>query len=263
MEVVVVPDPAAVAQLAAGAIERLVAAKPDAVIGLATGSTPLPLYAQLSRRRAEGRIDFAGVRAVMLDEYLGLPTGHPQSYRRFLLDNVVGPIGLDESNLIGPDVTRAGAAVEQAAAEFEERIRSLGGVDLQILGIGSDGHIGFNEPTSSLGSRTRIKTLTSDTRHDNARFFDHDIDQVPRHVITQGIGTILDARHLVLLATGEGKAEATARAIEGPVSSMVPASALQLHPHATVIVDHEAAGRLRLRSYYEETYAAKPSWQQL
>lgn len=136
-------------------------------------------------------------------------------------------------------------------------------MDLQLLGIGTDGHIGFNEPCSSLSSRTRIKTLTEQTRADNARFFDGDVEQVPHHVITQGIGTILDARHPILLATGEGKADAVALTVEGPLASVVPASALQLHPHATVVVDEAAASKLKLADYFRATYATKPAWQGL
>lgn len=134
-------------------------------------------------------------------------------------------------------------------------------MDLQVLGIGTDGHIGFNEPCSSLASRTRIKTLTRQTRIDNARFFDGDIEQVPHHVITQGIGTILEARHLILLATGEGKADAVAATVEGPVAAVCPASALQLHPHATVVVDEAAASKLKLADYFRHTYDNKPAWQ--
>ena len=149
-----------------------------------------------------------------------------------------------------------------ACTRYEHLLAELGGVDLQLLGIGSDGHIGFNEPTSSLGSRTRIKTLTEATRQDNARFFPS-LDDVPRHVVTQGLATILDARHLLLVATGHGKAAPIARAVEGPLTSMCPASVLQLHPHATVVVDDAAAAELQLADYYQSVYAAKPDWQPL
>ena len=155
-----------------------------------------------------------------------------------------------------------GAADDIVAAcdEYEERIRGAGGIDVQLLGIGADGHVGFNEPTSSLASRTRVKTLTAQTRRDNARFFDH-ADDVPRHVVTQGIGTILEARHLLLIATGAAKAEAIAKALEGPVTSMCPASAVQLHPHVTVVVDEAATACLTLTDYYRDTFAGKPPWQ--
>jgi glucosamine-6-phosphate deaminase len=147
-----------------------------------------------------------------------------------------------------------------ACEAYEQEIAAAGGVDIQLLGIGADGHVGFNEPTSSLGSRTRIKTLTERTRRDNARFFGS-LEEVPRHVVTQGIGTILDARHVVLVATGSGKADPVARAVEGPVTAMVPASALQLHPHATVVLDGAAASELTLFDYYRDVWAAKPAWQ--
>ncbi|MFV2119883.1 glucosamine-6-phosphate deaminase [Streptomyces sp. Act-28] len=248
-------------ELVAEAIADLLRRKPDALLGVATGSTPLPVYDALTAKVRSGSVDVSRARIAQLDEYVGLPAGHPESYRSTVLRQVVEPLGLDPDSFLGPDGT---ADDVQAACEaYDRALAEAGGVDLQILGIGTDGHIGFNEPCSSLASRTRIKTLTEQTRIDNARFFDGDVDQVPRHVITQGIGTILEARHLVLLATGEGKAEAVARAVEGPVAAMVPASALQLHPHATVVVDEAAASRLELADYFRHTYAAKPSWQGL
>jgi len=261
VEVIIAADETAIADLAAGAIESLVRAKPDAVLGLATGSTPLPLYNELVRRATD--IDFSRVRAVMLDEYLDLPIDHPESYRQFLLTNFVERIGLPPDRLVGPEISELGPEVSEAAAAYEQTLRELGGVDLQLLGIGSDGHIGFNEPTSSFGSRTRMKTLAEATRRDNARFFNGRLDRVPTHVITQGIGTILEARHVILLAVGGNKAAATAAAVEGPLTAMVPASALQLHPHATVLVDQGAARDLHLREYYEATFESKPSWQGL
>ncbi len=172
--------------------------------------------------------------------------------------DVVGPLRMDPANVHVPD----GAAADLAAAcaDYEARIAATGPVDLQILGIGANGHIGFNEPTSSFASRTRIKTLAPKTRADNARFFDSP-DQVPMHCLTQGLGTILDARTLVLVAQGEAKADAVARMVEGPVSSMCPGSALQLHADANVIVDEAAASRLTLDDYYRYTFANRPEWQ--
>jgi glucosamine-6-phosphate deaminase len=172
---------------------------------------------------------------------------------------VLEPLGIGMDKFLGPDGTAED--VQAACAAYDRALAEAGGVDLQLLGIGTDGHIGFNEPCSSLASRTRIKTLTEQTRIDNARFFDGDIEQVPHHVITQGIGTILEARHLVLLATGEGKADAVAATVEGPVAAVCPASALQLHPHATVVVDEAAASKLKLADYFRHTYAGKPDWQ--
>ncbi|MFC9430777.1 glucosamine-6-phosphate deaminase [Streptomyces sp. NPDC056987] len=258
MEVVIVPDAAAGGALIADSIAALLRRKPDALLGVATGSTPLPVYQALAERVRAGTVDVSGARIAQLDEYVGLPSGHPESYRSVVLREVVEPLGLDPSVFLGPD---GGAEDVQAACEaYDRALAEAGGVDLQLLGIGTDGHIGFNEPCSSLASRTRIKTLTRQTRADNARFFDTP-DEVPHHVITQGIGTILEARHLVLLATGEGKADAVAQAVEGPVAALVPASALQLHPHATVVVDEAAASRLKLAEYFRATFASKPDWQ--
>jgi glucosamine-6-phosphate deaminase len=257
MEVVIATDAAAGAHTVAAAICRLVAGKPDAVLGVATGSTPEPVYECLVGCRRDENASFDRVTAFQLDEYVGLPPHDPRSYRAVIAHDVAEPLGLAAA--YGPD----GMADDIAAAcrAYEQHITDAGGIDLQLLGIGSDGHIGFNEPGSSLGSRTRIKTLTEQTRRDNARFFDGDVDAVPRHVVTQGIGTILDARHVVLLAWGAGKATAVAGCVEGPVTAMLPASALQLHPHVTLVVDEAAAADLKLADYYRAVYAAKPDWQ--
>jgi glucosamine-6-phosphate deaminase len=258
VEVVIVPDAAAGGELIAEAIAALLRRKPDALVGVATGSTPLPVYEALAAKVRSGDAEVSRARICQLDEYVGLPAGHPESYRSVVLKEVVEPLGLGRDSFMGPD----GTAEDLAAAceAYDRALAEAGGVDLQLLGIGTDGHIGFNEPCSSLASRTRIKTLTEQTRRDNARFFDS-LDEVPHHVITQGIGTILEARHLVLLATGEAKADAVAMAVEGPLSALVPASALQLHPHATVVVDEAAASRLKLAPYFRATWAAKPDWQ--
>jgi glucosamine-6-phosphate deaminase len=258
VEVVIVQDAAAGGELIADSIAGLLRRKRDALLGVATGSTPLPIYQALAAKVRSGALDVSGARIAQLDEYVGLPSGHPESYRSVVLREVVEPLGLSERSFLGPD---GNAEDVQAACEaYDRALAEAGGVDLQLLGIGTDGHIGFNEPCSSLASRTRIKTLTRQTREDNARFFDRP-EEVPHHVITQGIGTILEARHLVLLATGEGKAEAVAQAVEGPVAALVPASALQLHPHATVVVDEAAAARLKLADYFRATFASKPDWQ--
>lgn len=242
-EVVIVDSPDAGGLLAAELIARLVVRKQDAVLGLATGSTPLPVWKALAARS----LDLRRVRGFALDEYIGLPPGHPESYRAVIAREVVGPLGLTPTlvHVPGDD----GGPIEGAGARYEQNIAAAGGVDLQVLGIGRTGHIGFNEPGSSLVSRTRVKTLTEQTRADNARFFDSP-DDVPRHCLTQGLGTILDARHLVLLAFGEQKADAIAGAVEGPVSSSLPGSAIQLHPLVTVIVDEPAAAKLRYADYY-------------
>jgi glucosamine-6-phosphate deaminase len=260
MEVVIVPDAKAGGELIAETIAALIARKPDALLGVATGSTPLPIYRALAERVAGGGLDVSALRVCQLDEYVGLPQGHPESYRSVLAREVLEPLGLGLARFLGPD--GSSSDIPAACAAYDAALGEAGGVDLQILGIGTDGHIGFNEPCSSLASRTRIKTLTPQTREDNARFFDS-LAEVPHHVITQGIGTILEARHLVLLATGAGKAEAVAATVEGPLAALVPASALQLHPHATVVVDEAAAAQLKLSGYFRATYAAKPAWQGL
>ncbi|PUA80379.1 glucosamine-6-phosphate deaminase [Nocardioides currus] len=261
MEVIIVDTADEVARVAADAISALVAARPDAVLGVATGSSPEGIYDELSRRVAAGGLSLAGARAFMLDEYVGLPADHPERYRNVIQRAFVDKVDIAADAVAGPDGGSDDLA--GACAAYEQAIADAGGIDLQLLGIGTDGHIAFNEPGSSLASRTRIKTLTHQTRADNARFFDGRIDDVPQHCLTQGIGTILDARHLVLVATGRHKAEAIHHLVEGPVSAMWPGSALQLHPHVTVVLDSPAASRLQLAGYFTETYAAKPAWQGL
>ena len=181
---------------------------------------------------------------MLLDEYVGLPPGHPEAYRTFIRRELTDHVDLPPARLYGPDVWAEDLA--GACRRYDRLLAELGGVDVQLLGIGSDGHIGFNEPGSSLGSRTRIKTLTEATRADNARFFST-LDDVPHHVVTQGLATIGEARHLLLVATGAAKAAPIARAVEGPLTAMCPASVLQLHPHATVVVDEAAAAGLAAR----------------
>jgi glucosamine-6-phosphate deaminase len=259
MEVVPLSSADEVAALAADTIETLVRSRPDAVLGLATGSSPLLTYTELvARHRAGTGPSYDEVRAFLLDEYVGLPPGHPQSYRATIARELTDDLGLPADRVLGPDPSD----VATAGAAYEELLIEAGGIDLQVLGIGSDGHLAFNEPGSSLASTTRIKTLTEQTRRDNARFFGS-LDDVPRHVLTQGLGTILRARHLLLIATGEAKAEAVAAAVEGPLTASCPASVLQLHPQATVLLDPDAASRLERADHYREVYAAKPEWQGL
>jgi glucosamine-6-phosphate deaminase len=259
MEVVPLASAADVGAAAADAIEALVRARPAAVLGLATGSSPLPTYQELVRRhRAGAAPSYDGVRCFTLDEYVGLPAGHPETYRETIFRELTDGLDIARDRVASPDASDP----EHAGPRYEESILAAGGVDLQVLGIGADGHLAFNEPGSSLASATRMKTLTEQTRRDNARFFGSDED-VPRHVLTQGLGTILRARHLLLVATGAGKAAAVAAAVEGALSASCPASALQLHPHATVLLDDEAAADLARLDYYREVYAGKPSWQGL
>ena len=252
MEIIIQPTPEAATAIAARLIARLLKEKPDAVLGLATGSTPLPLY----RALVDMQLDWSRVRTFNLDEYLGLAPEHPQSYHHFMWENLFRHVNIRPENVHIPD--GLAADVPAFCADYEARIRAVGGIDLQLLGIGSDGHIGFNEPSSSLASRTRIKTLTQRTRADNARFF-ASADEVPSHVITMGIGTIMEARTNLLLAFGAKKAQALAEAAEGPVTAMNPASALQLHRTTIFCIDEPAASALKRADYYRWVYDNKPA----
>ncbi len=259
MEVIVVARPQDAVGIVADAYSALLGRKPGAVLGLATGSTPLGVYRELIRRHREEGLSFSRATSFNLDEYVGLPAGHPEQYRTFIEREFTSQVDFAPDAVHGPD----GLAddLQQAGRDYERQIADAGGIDIQILGIGADGHLAFNMPGSSLVSRTRLKTLTRKTREDNARFFDGDIDQVPRHCLTQGLGTIMESRHAILLGFGKGKAQAVAECVEGGVSARWPASVLQMHPHATVVIDEDAASQLRLTNYYLETYEGKPSWQ--
>jgi len=257
VEVVILGGSRPIGKLAADAIEQLLRRKPDAVLGLATGSSPLPVYEELAGRHAAG-LDFSRASGFALDEYVGLPEGHPEQYRNVIRREFTDRINIDPANVHSPD--GSAADIPAACDAYEAAIASAGGVDLQLLGVGTDGHIGFNEPGSSFASRTRIKSLIEQTRKDNARFFTSLAD-VPHHVITQGLGTIMDARHVILIATGAQKAQAVRDFVEGPVAAICPASVLQFHPHATVLVDEAAASALKLADFYRHTYDNKPSWQ--
>ena len=254
MEIIIQPTQQAATAVAARIIARLLRDKPTAVLGLATGSTPLSLYRTLIAMN----LDWSHVTTFNLDEYIGLPRDHPQSYHSFMWGNLFKHINISQKNIYIPD----GNALDipKFCREYEEQILASGGIDLQVLGIGTDGHIGFNEPSSSLASRTRIKTLTQQTCCDNARFFGSE-ESVPRHVITMGIGTIMEARENLLLAFGTNKARAVAEAVEGPITSLNPASILQMHPVVKVILDEPAAADLKRSEYYRWVYASKPAWQ--
>lgn len=246
-EVIIVRDQAEAGSVAASIFAQQIQDNPATVLGLATGSTPLTTYAALAKAVREEGIDVSRVRGFALDEYLGVPPGHPESYRSVITREVVEPLGLNPDHVFTPRGT--GPDITQAGAEYEAMIAEAGGIDLQILGIGSNGHVGFNEPGSSLASTTRIKALAEQTRKDNARFFASP-EEVPTHCITQGLGTILRARQLVLLAFGANKAQAVAAALEGPVSAAVPGSVIQQHPRTTVIIDEDAAVNLAHADYY-------------
>lgn len=258
MEVVILNGSKQIAKLAADAVEDLLRRRPDAVLGLATGSSPLPVYDELAARHERDGLDFSRASGFALDEYVGLPPGHPESYREVVRREFTNRVNIRPENVHGPD--GAAADIPAACRAYEEAIAAAGGVDLQLLGVGTDGHIAFNEPGSSFASRTRIKSLIEQTRRDNARFFSSLAD-VPHHVLTQGLGTIMEARHVILLATGAQKAQAVREFVEGPVAAICPASILQFHPHATVLLDEAAASALKLADFYRHTYDNKPAWQ--
>lgn len=254
---VVITDADAIGALVADDVQALLERKPEAVLGLATGSSPLRVYDELVHRVDAGALSFARARGFTLDEYVGLPAGDARSYRAVIDAELVSRVDFAPGAVQGPD----GAADDLVAAcdAYERAIADAGGIDLQILGVGTAGHIAFNEPASSIASRTRIKTLTAQTCRDNARFFDGDADAVPRHCLTQGLGTILESRHAIVIATGEGKAAAVREMVEGALSARWPCSALQLHPRATVFVDEAAASQLELTDYYREVVAHRDS----
>ncbi|MFQ5753326.1 MAG: glucosamine-6-phosphate deaminase [bacterium] len=241
MLVVIEENYAELSQDAARRVADLIKKKPDCVLGLATGSTPLGLYRELIRMHKEEGLDFSQVTTFNLDEYVGLGDDHEQSYHFFMQKHLFNHINIKADSVNIPD----GMAedIEDACLRYEEKIEKLGGIDLQILGIGANGHIAFNEPLSSLGSRTRIKTLTDKTRWDNAHFF-NSIDEVPKFAITMGVGTIMETRAILLLASGKGKAEAIVKTVEGPITAMVPATMVQMHRDAVILVDREAASLL-------------------
>lgn len=238
----------AMSERGARIVAEVVRQKPNAVLGLATGSTPEGLYRCLIRIANEENLDFSQVTTFNLDEYEGLPAGHPQSYHAFMWKHLFDGLGLQEeqTNLL------SGIADDLAdeCTAFEQRIRQAGGIDIQVLGIGGDGHIAFCEPGSSLAGRTSVVALHPQTIDDNARFFEKPGD-VPRRALSMGVGTILEARCCLILAKGEGKAEPWANMIEGPVTSQVPASALQLHPWTIAIADQAAASKLKHLDYYQ------------
>ena len=235
-------------KVAGRVIATLLNSKPNAVLGLATGSTPLGLYKELIRLHRDEGLDFSQVTTFNLDEYVGLTANHEQSYHYFMQENLFQHINIPAQNIHIPSGTTDNYSA--FCHWYEARIVERGGIDMQLLGIGSDGHIAFNEPSSSLGSRTRIKTLAKQTIEDNARFFDKSED-VPVYAITMGVGTILEARMIMLLANGEGKADAIAGAVEGPVTYMNTASALQLHQQVMFFLVRAAASKLAMLEYYE------------
>ena len=257
MEVIIQPTAEAAALLVARVIAHEMHAHPNLVLGLATGGTMEAVYHQLTRMHREEKLDFSLCRSFNLDEYCGLPPEDPHSYRQYMNRHLFQLVNIDVRNTNLPNGKAKDLDVE--CTRYEKLIQRCGGVDVQLLGLGRSGHIGFNEPLSAFRSRTRVKALTPTTIKQNARYFGGETN-VPRRAITMGVGTILDARRCLLLATGAEKADIVAKAVEGPVTAMISATALQLHPRCTVVVDEAAAGRLHGTEYYRWIFANEPEW---
>jgi len=257
MEVIIQPAKEAAARLVARIIARELRTNPHLVLGLATGQTMECVYRALVRMRQEEGLDFSLCSTFNLDEYVGLFPSDPNSYRHYMNRHLFGQVNIDLRNTHLPN----GLAedLDQECRRYEATIQRFGGIDLQLLGIGKAGHIGFNEPLSALRSRTRVKALTPTTLRQNAPFFGGE-DKMPRRAITMGVGTIIEARRCLLLATGESKAAVLAQAVEGPITSMISASALQLHARCTVVVDEAAASRLAGKDYYRWIFENEPEW---
>ncbi len=247
MEIIITPDYEQMSKTSAQIIAREIRKQHDLVLGLATGDTPVGTYKELAKTHKEEGLDFSKVTAFNLDEYVGLAPLHENSYNFFMEENLFKDINVNPENVYVPQGNTNDP--EEFSQWYEKKIKEAGGLDLQVLGIGGDGHIGFNEPGSSFASRTRVKALEKQTIEDNSRFFEKEED-VPRFAITMGIGTILEAKKILLIANGENKANVCAQFIEGPVSSQITASALQLHSYVTVVLDEAAASKLKRKDYY-------------
>lgn len=259
MEVIIQPNTEAASQLAAALIVKALKAKPRLVLGLATGRTMERLYALLADRHKREKLDFSQAATFNLDEYIGLRPEDPNSYRSYMNHHLFDRINIDPRNTYLPNgVARD---LEEECRQYEERIREHGGIDLQLLGIGRTGHIGFNEPLSAMQSRTRAKALTPETIAQNAPLFGNP-KKMPKRALTMGVGTILDTKRCLMLVTGAEKAEIIAKAVEGPITSMISASALQLHPRCTVIVDEDAAANLQQKAYYRWIFENEPEWEE-
>lgn len=260
MEVIIKPDGEEVCKEAARIFRQQIRRKRASVLGLATGSTPLPFYKELVSYGEKEDLDFSEVVTFNLDEYVGLKPEHPHSYTNYMLEHFFSKVNVWPHNLHIPD--GMAPSIPQHCDLYERQIKEAGGIDLQLLGLGSDGHIGFNEPSSSLSSRTRLKTLTQQTLQDNEKHFAPG-EKVPRHVITMGVGTIMEAKQCVMIAFGEKKAAAVAKTVEGPITADVPSSVLQMHERCTLIIDEAAASELKRQEYYRWVYHNKPAWQRV
>ena len=259
MEVIIQPDQDAAAALVARIVAHDLRANPHLVLGLATGATMECVYRRLVRLHKEEKLDFSLCSTFNLDEYVGLPPSDPHCYRHYMDEHLFRHVNIDLRNTHLPNGMAADLDAE--CRQYEGLIHRFGGIDLQLLGIGKAGHIGFNEPLSALRSRTRVKALTPTTIKQNGPLFG-DEAKMPRRAITMGVGTIIEARRCILLATGDTKTKVIAQAVEGPITSMVSASALQLHPRCTVIVDEAAAANLKEKDYYRWVFENEPEWQE-
>ena len=254
MEVIVTSNYDEICETAARIVQQEWQKKKNLVLGLATGETPLGVYKKIIDMHQRKEIDFSASKAFSLDEYLGLEEDHPQSFAHYMNENFLKHINIKEENIHKLDGKPSD--IDTHCQEYEEKIRSCGGIDVQILGIGRNGHIGFNEPGSSLSSRTRVKTLAEETVKDNARFFGEETE-VPRFCLTMGIGTVLEAKIIILLASGASKKDAVLQCVEGPVTASLPASALQLHPRVKIVVDEGAGALLSRKNYYTWVFQNK------
>ena len=254
MEVIVVKDYDEMSAKASAIVIDAVKRKPDIVLGLATGSTPVGLYSALIEAHKEHGLDFSRVTTFNLDEYVGLAPDHEQSYRYFMNRNLFDHVNVNKEDTHVPDGLAEN--LSQHCRDYEQMIRDAGGIDIQVLGIGRDGHLGFNEPGSSLGGLTQVVTLARETIEDNSRYFDSE-EAVPKFAVTMGIQTILNSRMCLMLANGEGKTDAVKGCVEGPVAAVCTASALQMHPNAVVVVDEAAAGKLERLDYHKWVQEAK------
>jgi glucosamine-6-phosphate deaminase len=259
VEAIIRPNQESAALLVARLIAKELRAQPSLVLGLATGRTMESVYDVLARMRREEHLDFSLCRTFNLDEYVGLAPADRHSYRHYMNEHLFRRVNLDPRNTHLPNGLAADLDAE--CCQYEEKIGRCGGIDLQLLGIGEAGHIGFNEPLSALRSRTRVKALSPATVEQNAGFFGG-ADKVPRRAITMGVGTILECRRCLLLATGQRKAAVIAKAVEGPITSMISATALQLHARCTVVVDEAAAGKLQAADYYRWIFENEPEWEE-
>lgn len=258
MEVIIRPDAEAACQLAARLIADAVDADPSIVLGLATGRTMEKLYGILAEMHAANEVDFSRAQTFNLDEYVGLAPEHPDSYHSYMTRHLFSKVNIHPGNTHLPN--GAAADPDEECRRYEQRIACCGGIDLQLLGIGRTGHIGFNEPLSAMRSRTRCKALSPETVAQNSPLFPNPAD-MPRRAMTMGVGTILECKRCLMLVTGEEKAEVLAKAVEGPITSMISATAMQLHPRCTVIVDEEAGSKLQQTEYYHWIFENEPEWE--